>query len=80
MLACKLPIIAARIGVMSHLLSAAPACLYHADAADDLARAALAQLDQPMRVDIPIQDWAQIVFEMEEKLGTAIMPTRAAAD
>jgi glycosyltransferase involved in cell wall biosynthesis len=80
MLACKLPIIAARIGVMSHLLSAAPACLYHADAADDLARAALAQLDQPMQVDIPIQDWAQIVFEMEEKLGTAIMPTKAAAD
>jgi glycosyltransferase involved in cell wall biosynthesis len=68
MLACKLAIIAARIGVMPYLLSAVPDCLYHADDPNDLARAVLAQLDRPTPAIVPINDWAQIIAVMERKL------------
>jgi glycosyltransferase involved in cell wall biosynthesis len=78
MIACGLPIVAARIGVMPGLLSTVPDCLYRADDANDLARAVLAQLDRPTPVNVPIDGWAQIIAGMEQRLqATANITQRA---
>jgi glycosyltransferase involved in cell wall biosynthesis len=61
MLACRLPVVAADVGAMSHLL-ADRSRLYRADDAADLARALLLQLDQPVVADVPIDDWAELVL------------------
>ncbi len=68
MLACKLPIASARIGVMPHLLASAPAGLYAPDDPADLARAVIDLLDQPEVAGVPIDDWAHIVGVMEQRL------------
>src|SRR6185437_8484595 len=61
MLACRLPVAAADVGAMSHLLAGMRSCLYHADDAPDLARALLAQLDRPAIANVPIEDWSQLL-------------------
>lgn len=68
MLACGLPIVAARIGVMEHLLADLPATLYRPDDVHDMARAILAQLSHPMQAKIPVRDWVEIIGEMGKKL------------
>jgi teichuronic acid biosynthesis glycosyltransferase TuaC len=68
MLACGLPIASARIGVMPQLLASAPDGLYRADDADDLARAVLAQLNEPQAARVSIDDWAHIVGVMAQRL------------
>lgn len=70
MLACGLPIAAARIGVMPQLLATTPDGLYQADDADDLARAVLAQMDHSKLTQVPINDWAHTVGVMEQRLRT----------
>lgn len=72
MLACGLPIAAARVGVMPYLLASAPDGLYRADDADDLARAVMALLDHPAHADVLINDWAHIVGEMEQRLRAIV--------
>jgi glycosyltransferase involved in cell wall biosynthesis len=71
MIACGLPIVAARVGVMPELLSGAPECLYCADDADSLARTVLEQSSNLTRANIAIDDWAHIIAVMEKKLQTA---------
>jgi glycosyltransferase involved in cell wall biosynthesis len=68
MLACRLPVAAADVGAMSHLLADTRSCLYRADDAADLARALLLQLDQPVVADVPIDDWAELVGRLEPRL------------
>lgn len=68
MLACELPIAAARVGVMTHLLAGLPDSLYAADDATDLARAISAQLAKPTRPQVPIDDWAKVIGTVEPKL------------
>jgi glycosyltransferase involved in cell wall biosynthesis len=68
MLACELPIAAARIGVMPQLLASTPVGLYAPDDPADLARAVLELLDRPVVATVPIDDWAHIVGGMEERL------------
>lgn len=68
MLACGLPVAAAKVGVMTHLLSSAAAGLYRPDDAVDLARAVFAQLSHPEIPDISIDDWAHTVGVMERRL------------
>lgn len=68
MLACELPIVAARIGAMPQLLGNTSAALYRADDAGDLARAVLDQLDHPAPINIPVPDWAEIISGMEKEL------------
>ena len=68
MLACGLPIAAARVGAMTHLLAGVPASLYHPDDADSLAVALLAQLDRPIAADVPIADWTQLIGALEPRL------------
>lgn len=76
MFACELPVAAARVGVMTGLLSTVPDALYGPDNAADLAHSVIALLDNPMRPDIAIEDWTQIVSSMEQKLRTLITPSR----
>ena len=76
MLACELPIVAARIGAMPHLLAAVPSALYRADDAGDLARAVIGQLRQPERVHVPIDDWAHIIGGLEQQLRRLVDQTR----
>ncbi|MGH8372939.1 MAG: glycosyltransferase family 4 protein [Gammaproteobacteria bacterium] len=68
MLACGLPIIAAGVGVMPGLLAATPAALYRPEDVEDLQRALSYQLDARSGIDTPIQDWEQLVGEMNRKL------------
>lgn len=65
MLACRLPIAAARVGAMAHLLEDLPSCLYEPDDATGLAHALLAQLEHPVIADVPILDWTQLIGALE---------------
>ncbi|HET7175339.1 MAG TPA: glycosyltransferase family 4 protein [Gammaproteobacteria bacterium] len=78
MMACKLPIAAARVGVMTHLLEDAPDALYRPDDAADLARAVSAQLESPLRPAIAIDDWATVIGAVEPKLRSLVPSKRAA--
>lgn len=68
MLACRLPVAAARVGAMTQLLANAPSGQYDADDAEGLARALLAQLDRPAVADVPIEDWTQLIAALEPRL------------
>jgi glycosyltransferase involved in cell wall biosynthesis len=68
MLACKLPVAAARVGAMIQLLADVPSGQYDADDAEGLAHALLAQLDRPTVADVPIEDWAQLIGTLEPRL------------
>ena len=68
MMACDLPLVAARVGVMPDLLGAVPDCLYEADASHDLARAVHEQCRTPRRAAVAIDDWAQIIGRMNTEL------------
>ena len=68
MLACGLPVAAADIGAMTHLFASAPSSLYQAEDGASLAKALLAQLDQPAKIEVPIKDWAELIGELEVKL------------
>lgn len=68
MLACRLPVAAARVGAMKHLMAGVPSGQFDADDARGLARALLAQLDHPVVADVPIKDWTQLIGELEPRL------------
>ena len=68
MLACELPIVSARVGVMPHLLKELPASLYTPDDTADLVRAVSAQLATPALARVPIADWQTVIGAVEPKL------------
>jgi teichuronic acid biosynthesis glycosyltransferase TuaC len=68
MLACRLPVAAARVGAMTQLLAGVPSGQYDADDAEGLAHALLAQLDHPAVADVLIEDWAQLIAALEPRL------------
>lgn len=68
MLACGLPVIAARVGAMVNLFADAPENLYRPDDADDLARCIRHQLGRPNRSQHEIEDWATVVGKLEPRL------------
>ncbi len=70
MMACGLPLVAARIGVMPDLLAGSPEGLYCADDPASLARAVDAQLRNSSSHLAQIEDWAQIIARMNEHLLT----------
>jgi len=69
MLACKLPVAAACVGVMPHLLADVPTCLYEADDSRSLAQVLLAQLDDPVIANVVIDDWVQLIGSLEPQLN-----------
>ena len=68
MLACELPIVAANVGVMPHLLAGLPDSLYKPDDAADLVRAVSAQLSTPKLARVAIEDWATVIGAVEPRL------------
>jgi Glycosyltransferase len=72
MLACRLPVAAARVGAMIQLMANVPSSQYDADDAASLARALLAQLDHPAVADVPIEDWTQLIGALEPRLQAVI--------
>lgn len=74
MLACELPIVAADVGAMSTLFAATPQVLFAAGDAEQLAQAIERQLLAPVRPQIRIEDWEQLVGRMENRLQHAVQP------
>jgi glycosyltransferase involved in cell wall biosynthesis len=72
MLACRLPVAAARVGAMNQLLTNVPSGQFDADDVEGLARALLAQLDHPVVADVPIEDWAQLISSLEPRLRALV--------
>ena len=72
MLACELPIVAASVGVMPHLLSGLPDSLYRPDDATDLARAVSVQLTTPELAQVTIDDWAKVIGAVEPRLRALV--------
>lgn len=72
MLACRLPVAAARVGAMNQLLADVPSGQFDADDAAGLARALLAQLDDPVVAEVPIEDWAQLIAALEPRLRAIV--------
>ncbi|PTU30674.1 glycosyltransferase family 4 protein [Stenotrophobium rhamnosiphilum] len=68
MLACGLPVAAASVGAMTHLLADVPSCLYRADDAKSLATTLLSQLDRPVVANVGIEDWVQLIGSLEPQL------------
>src|SRR5690606_25591764 len=75
MLACDLPVVAADVGAMHHLLADCPECLYRAGNASDLADKLERQLRAPVKLDTPIQDWGEVVTGIEPRLKSVLAPT-----
>jgi glycosyltransferase involved in cell wall biosynthesis len=69
MLACGLPVVAADVGAMGALFAETPQCLYAAGDAADLAAKLHRQATQPIRPDIAIEDWQQIMSGLEARLS-----------
>jgi teichuronic acid biosynthesis glycosyltransferase TuaC len=73
MLACGLPVAAAKVGAMIDLFVDAPACLYQPDDAESLAKVLLNQLSSPVDKTAEIKDWAQLIGELEPHLRAIAM-------
>lgn len=69
MLACGLPVAAASVGQMADLFSKTPSVLFPSGDADALAQAALGQITHPNIPDVPVQDWAGLISEIEPALA-----------
>jgi teichuronic acid biosynthesis glycosyltransferase TuaC len=57
MIACRLPVVAARVGVMRNLLLGYENCLYEPDHAGSLADAIDKQINKPLVMNIPVPRW-----------------------
>ncbi|MDN5924600.1 MAG: glycosyltransferase family 4 protein [Xanthomonadales bacterium] len=68
MIACKLPIAGARLGVMPSLLADVPSSFYTSNDADDLARVLAQQLDRPAVSGAEIKGWAETISAIEPLL------------
>jgi teichuronic acid biosynthesis glycosyltransferase TuaC len=79
MAACGLPIVAAEVGDMCHLLANHPKSLYRPDDAGDLAESVCEQLRAPQAPAVQIDDWRTIVNELEPMLYRLLGNRRTAA-
>jgi glycosyltransferase involved in cell wall biosynthesis len=68
MAGCGLPIVAAEVGDMRHLLANHPKSLYRPDDAGDLAESVREQLQAPQVPEVQIDDWQTIVRQLEPTL------------
>ncbi len=58
-MACRVPLVAASVGMMEDLLQPYPASLFEPDNPESLASAIRRQLNNPTSVDLPVPTWAQ---------------------
>jgi glycosyltransferase involved in cell wall biosynthesis len=65
MMACKVPLVAANVGAMIHLLEDCPACLYEPDNPDELGRAIRYQLATASISNRQVPDWNDIAAEFD---------------
>lgn len=68
MLACRLPVVSARVGAMVHLFRDTPQCLYAADDLADLTARIREQLETRTVPNVAIKDWEQLVSRLEPRL------------
>jgi len=73
MLACGLPLVAANVGEMPHLLASAPQSLYTADDAAGLAATIRAQLAHPQLPSIEFGDWRALASDFDAALQAALL-------
>ena len=66
--ACGIAMVAGRVGAMADVLKGYPQCLYRPDDASDLAQRIAEQLRQPTPPVFQIEDWAQIIGDIEPRL------------
>ena len=76
MIACGLPIAGARLGALPDLLADAPASLYTASDAEDLARAIQEQLERPTPIRTKIKDWRATVADLDSALRQLVANRR----
>jgi glycosyltransferase involved in cell wall biosynthesis len=75
MLACGLPLAAANVGEMPHLLASAPQSLYAVDDAASLAATIRAQLANPQLPSIEFGDWRALASDFDAALQAALSPS-----
>lgn len=65
MLACDLPVVAARVGAIAQVLQANPEMLFAPGDADNLITAAMSQLENPHCAAITAMEWSELVASVE---------------
>lgn len=65
-LACRVPVVAARVGVLTGLLRDNPKALFAPGDAADLARAIHRALREPVILDIPVPTWDSLADSLED--------------
>jgi glycosyltransferase involved in cell wall biosynthesis len=67
-LACRVPVVVARVGAMAELLAATPQVFYTPDDAASLLAALRGQLAAPRVLDLPVPTWATLAARLGEFL------------
>lgn len=77
-IACRTPVVAARVGALATLLGGQAHSLYEVDDIDSLQRCLAAQLAAPSPCDMPVPDWAAQAAHLEAVLeqACAVAPAR----
>ncbi len=65
-MACRVPLVAASVGVMQDLLRPYPASLFEPDNPESLVSAIRRQLNNPTWVDLPVPTWAQSAVRLAD--------------
>jgi teichuronic acid biosynthesis glycosyltransferase TuaC len=73
MVACRLPLVAADVGVMRRLLAGYENCLYEPERGDSLADALEKQLDRPKVLDLSVPAWKDRGKDFQLLLEEALM-------
>lgn len=68
MLACRLPVVAANVGVMGQLFSDQKECLFEPSNSQNLIMALKKQLDGPTVPNLPVKTWRDLSGDLEEFL------------
>lgn len=71
-LACNVPVVAASVGEVGHLLASTPNSLYQPGNAADLASKIELQLTMPQLCTLPVPSWSDCTQQLEGLLETAV--------
>jgi glycosyltransferase involved in cell wall biosynthesis len=77
MVACRLPMIAANVGVMRRMLAGCESCLYEPDSVDSLAHAIEKQLEQPKILEMSVPTWRDRGRDFQQLLTEALKVSRS---